>query len=121
MMKGSTNPCDILCYVEGHLFLIETKSIHGNTFNLDFAQKERLKAIDVKGVHPILLLWFVDHDKQVAFPISSIVDMEKNGLKSINVKTYQNYPCIDIPGQKKRVFIDSNYKCLLEYFKEVND
>ena len=47
--------------------------------------------------------------------------MEKNGLKSINVKTYQNYPCIDIPGQKKRVFIDSDYKCLLEYFKEVND
>ena len=74
-----------------------------------------------KNITKSMITGTPDGDKQVAFPISSIVDMEKNGLKSINVKTYQNYSCMDIPGQKKRVFIDSDYKCLLEYFKEVND
>lgn len=115
--KGSGNPCDILCYVESHLFLIETKSIHGNTFNLNFAQKEKLKSINVEGVHPLLVVWFVDHDKVIAFPINSVVKMEEDGLKSINIKTYDQYEHIDIPSKKKRVFMDSDYREVLEFFK----
>lgn len=102
------------------MFLIETKSIHGNTFNLDFTQKERLKSVSVKGVHPLVVLWFVDYDKIIAFPIDSIVQMEKDGLKSINIKTYNNYPCIEIPSIKKRVFLDSDYRCLLDYYKNLD-
>lgn len=118
--KGSGNPCDILCYVEGHLFLIETKSLHGNTFNLNFAQKERLKSIHVEGVHPLLVTWFVTHNKVLAFPITSVEQMEKDGLKSIHIDTYMNYPHIDVPSVKKRVFMDSDYKCLLEYYKKLD-
>ena len=119
--KGSGNPCDILCYVEGHLFLIETKSLHGKTFNLNFAQKERLKSIHVEGVHPLLVTWFVDYNKVLAFPITSVEQMEKDGLKSIHIDTYMNYPHIDVPSVKKRVLMDSDYKCLLEYYKKLDE
>ena len=118
--KGSGNPCDILFFIEGNLFLIEAKSVNTSTFNIiEFAQYERLKEIKVKGVHPLVLIWFIEQDKVIAFPIESVVKMkEEDGLKSINVKTYMNYEHIEIPSIKKRVFMDSDYSVILKYFQE---
>ena len=120
--RGSFNLCDFLFYTEGHLFPIETKSTHENTFNIkSFAQYERLKEVKVKGVHPMVVIWFVNHNKVIAFPITSVEQMEKDGLKSIHIDTYMNYPHIDVPSVKKRVFMDSDYKCLLEYYKKLDE
>ena len=125
--KGSVNPCDILVYVDNHLFLIETKSTHKNTFSITdegFPQYERLKSVDnlkVNGLHPMLVLWFIEHDKIIAFPIQSVIKMrEEDNLKSINIKTYMEYDHIDIPSKKLRTFMDSNYTCMLEYYKNLD-
>ena len=44
--------------------------------------------------------------------------MKKDGLKSINIKTYETYEHIDIPSIKRRVFMDSDYTIMFEKFKE---
>lgn len=62
-------------------------------------------------------MWFIDYDKVICFPIESLEKMKQDGLKSINIKTYENYPHIDIPSIKKRVFMDSDYTIL---FKELD-
>ena len=72
-------------------------------------------------MHPLLVTWFVDHNKVLAFPITSVEQMENDGLKSIHIDTYMNYPHIDVPSVKKRVFMDSDYKCLLEYYKKLDE
>ena len=119
--KGSYNISDFIAFVDGNLFLIEAKSIHENYFNIkSFTQYERLKEVKVNGAHPMVVIWFVIHNKVLAFPITSVEQMEKDGLKSIHIDTYMNYPHIEVPSVKKRVFMDSDYKCLLEYYKKLD-
>ena len=42
--------------------------------------------------------------------------MKNDGLKSINIKTTDKklYNIIEIPSVKKRVFMDSDYRCLAD-------
>lgn len=42
--------------------------------------------------------------------------MKKDKLKSINIKTYDNYNHIDIPVQKKRVLVTCDYS---EFFNQL--
>lgn len=118
--KGSYNISDFIAYDSGHLFIIEAKSTYESTFNIKaFTQYERLKEVHTEGAHPMVVIWFINQDKIIAFPIESVVKMyEEDGLKSINVKTYTNYEHIEIPSIKKRVFMDSDYSVILKYFQE---
>ena len=119
--KGSYNISDFIAYQEGHLFILEAKSVHGKTFNIkSFSQYDRLREVKVKGAHPMVVIWFVDYDKVIAFPITSVEQMEKDGLKSIHIDTYMNYTHIDVPSVKKRIFMDSDYTCVLEYYKNLD-
>ena len=47
--------------------------------------------------------------------------MKEDGLKSINIKTYEQYPHIDIPSVKKRVFMDSDYSVIFDTLKELDN
>ena len=71
---------------------------------------------DIKGVFPYVIIWFIDHDKVLAFNIKDIELMKKDKLKSINIKTYDNYNHIDIPVQKKRVLVTCDYS---EFFNQL--
>lgn len=119
----SSNISDFLCYRYPNLAYIEVKCCYGNTFNFaNLRQYDKLLAKKgIKGVHAIVIIWFIDHDKVIAFPIETIEKMKIDKLKSINIKTYQNYSCIDIPSQKKRVFMDSDYRYLFDYLRQVDN
>lgn len=105
------------------LLYLEAKSRYGNTFYLqDLTQYSKLiQHNNIKGVFPTVLIWFIDHDQVIAFPISSIKKMKEDGLKSINIKDYDKYPHVKIPSIKKRIFMDSDYSVLFGKYKEEVD
>ena len=112
----SANPCDYICFVNGTLHLIELKSHNGNTFPLDnLRQFEKLQQYSgIDGVKIGVIIWYRDHDKVVYCPFNSILKMKMDDRKSVNIKYLdtKEYELIEIPSEKKRVFLASDYKCL---------
>lgn len=118
--KNSSNICDFVCYKFPSHVYIELKSCYGNTFPLgNLRQYEQLLSKKgIKGVHSIVIVWFIDHDIIIAFPIESIEQMLKEGLKSINIRTYAQYEHIVIPTVKRRVLLDGDYNVLFDKLRE---
>lgn len=116
----SSNPCDFICYNHGILFLIECKSIHGNTFAFqNLRQYPRLleeKLRKTPGKRVGVVLWFVDHGKVIYCPIMGVAKMKKDRKKSINVKDIDKnmYGIIELPGRVRRVFIETDYSPLMK-------
>lgn len=100
----------------GNIYYLECKSIKGNTFplaNLTQFDKLILKS-GIPGVRAGVILWFIEHDCVWYVPISTIAKMKRDDKKSINVKKdiEAGYRIFNIPGTKKRVFIDCDYSIL---------
>lgn len=114
--KTISNISDFIGYCYPNIFYLECKSHEGNTFPFhNLTQYEKLKCkVGIRGVRVGVVLWFRDHDKVLYVPISSITKMMEDGKKSINIKMLEEkvYNIIDIPSEKKRVFLDSDYSCL---------
>ena len=116
--KGSSNICDFFCYVKPTLFFIEVKSISGNTFSVkDLRQYELLKQHEgIPGLKRGVVIWFTEKDRVLYVPVSTFTKMIADGKKSVNIRTIdsEDYDFVDIPSVKKRVFMDSDYSCLLD-------
>jgi Holliday junction resolvase len=118
----SQNICDFIGYARGTLFLMECKTIKGNTFPFsNLKQYEKLLAKkNIKGVKAGVVIWFYEKDTIMFVPIEEAEKMITDGEKSVNCKKvvdnmYEKcYSIIQIPGIKKRVFIDSDYSVLLQ-------
>ena len=70
---------------------------------------------DLTGVHPGVIIWFIDHDRVFYVPISTFIYLVDNGEKSLNIK-YANsdeYPMYELPSIKKRTFLETDYKGIL--------
>lgn len=109
------NICDFIGYCYPNIFYLEIKSHKGNTFPFDcLPQYDKLTTkVGIKGVRAGVIIWFRDHDKVIYAPISTITKMKQEGKKSINItKDLNNYNILEIPGKKKRVFIECDYRCL---------
>lgn len=114
--RSISNISDYIVYKYPEIFYMEVKSVHGNTFPLtNLTQYEKLKAkIGIKGVRAGVTIWFVDRDRVIYVPIETIVQMKKEDVKSVNIRTIDDtaYEFISIPSVKKRVFMDSDYHVL---------
>lgn len=114
----SSNICDFIGFKSPKLFLIECKSIHGNTFPLaNLTQLEKLAQYkSITNIYAGVMLWWVDRDVVAWIPIESILQMKEDEKKSINVKMVKEkvYDIIVIPSVKKRVFMDSDYSVLIK-------
>ena len=114
----SQNPCDFIVYMNPSLFLIEVKTISGNTFPINnFIQFERLQRYKgIKGVYRGVIIWFTEKEKIIYVPVKTIEKMLTDGKKSVNIRTIDEdgYEYIEIPSIKKRVFLDSDYSVLLD-------
>ena len=111
----AANPCDFICFVKKHLYLLEIKTIKGNTFPFsNLSQYDKLLSYsDIDGLVAGVIIWFNERDKVFFVPIQTAQKMRGDGLKSVNVKNaLDNYYIIDIPSKKKRVFMDSDYSVL---------
>jgi len=111
-----SNISDFIGYCYPNIFYIECKSREGNTFPFqNLTQYEKLKdKVGIKGVRAGIILWFIDHDKVLYVPISSVTKMKEDGKKSINIKMLDEklYNIYEIPSVKKRIFLDSDYSIL---------
>ena len=115
--SASKNLCDFILFIKGQLFLIEAKTILGNTFPItNFTQFDKLMSIpDVRGVHRGVVIWFQTHDTVVYVPLATFMKLKQDNKKSFNIKYVDSkeYECLVIPSVKKRVFMDSDYSVLL--------
>lgn len=115
--KTITNISDFIGYHKPNIFYLECKSHLGNTFPLaNLTQYDKLAPkVGIPGVRAGIVIWFIDHDKVLYVPISTVTQLKVDGKKSINIKMLddKSYNIIDIPSTKKRVFLDSDYSVLL--------
>ena len=111
---GINNICDFIGYEWPNIYYLELKSHKGNTFPFTcLPQYDKLTSkVGIKGVRAGVVLWFIDHDQVIYAPISTITKMKNDGKKSINVKELDDYHLIKLPGQKKRVFVECDYRVL---------
>lgn len=111
---GINNICDFIAYDFPQIYYLELKSHKGNTFPFTcLPQYSKLTTkVGIKGVRAGVVLWFIDHDQVIYAPISTITKMKNDGKKSINVKELDDYHLIKLPGQKKRVFVECDYRVL---------
>lgn len=113
----SQNPCDALAFVKGNLWLIECKSHDGSS--IDFSaipQYERLLNYKYfKNVHPGILVWFKQKDKVIWFPIDEAEKIHNSGEKSLGLRHLGKYDIYEIPSEKLRVFMKTDYNKLVEW------
>ena len=115
--KGSgQNICDYICYNYPNQFFIECKSHKGASIPFDkISQYDKMKdVVGIKGVRAGVVLWLYDKDKVFYIPISTITEMKKDDKKSVGLKAVEEgYNIIEIPSEKLRTFMKSDYSCLM--------
>lgn len=116
---GVRNHCDFLVYHKPYEYHIECKSVHGNTFpfsNLTKNQWEGLLEVSkIDGIIAGIICWWVDKDVTKFIPIIRLEFWKNCDYKSLRYD-YDDKPCIELKGKKKRVFFDYDME---EFFKEV--
>lgn len=116
--ETSGNPCDFLCY-PGYcgLFMVECKEHLGASIPFTaIPQYERLlKYKGRKNVYPGCIIWFSEKDKIIWVDIDEMEKMVNDGEKSIGLRMLKEglYNIIEIPGEKKRVFIEPDLHYLI--------
>lgn len=96
--------------------MIECKSIKGNTFPLSNLTQYNLMLSysGMDGVHPAIVIWFIDHDKIIYVPISVVKELKEDNKKSINInKLPESVRVVD--SVKKRVYLTADYSFLGEF------
>ena len=115
--KTISNVSDFIGYNYPNIFYLECKSHLNNTWNFSyFTQYDKLKEkVGIPGVRAGVVLWMIDHDKVVYLPVSTVTEMKNKGEKSFNIKmlTDKSYNIIEIPSEKKRIYLDSDYTVLM--------
>jgi len=116
--KTVSNISDFIGFKKPNIFYLECKSTNENTFNFaKLTQYDKLVTkVGIPGVRAGAVIWFIKHDKVLYVPISTIKKMKEDGLKSVNIRTIfdSEYRFYNIPSQKLRVYMESDYSCLLE-------
>lgn len=113
----SKNICDFIGFNKGILYLLECKSHKGASLPFEclrqlFLMSKYLKVVNVRvGV----VLWLYEKDVVYYIPITTILQMKKDGKKSVGIRAVEEgYNIKIIPSIKKRVFMDSDYSVLSE-------
>ena len=112
----STNLCDFIAYVDGKLFLLECKSHAGASLPFSsVSQYDRLKQlVGIPGIRVGIILWLYEKDKCLYVPIKTVTKLLSRNEQSVGIRHLGKEEIIDIPSKKKRVFLDSDYKQLLD-------
>ena len=107
---------DFIGYVCPNIFYMECKSHKGASLPMsNITQYDNLKKkVGIPGVRSGVVLWLYEKDKVFYIPTKTLVKMkEEDGEKSVGLRHIGKYRMIEIPSEKKRVFMDSDYSVLL--------
>lgn len=115
-LYGVSNICDFIGYSYPNIFYLECKTHKGASIPFDnITQYSKLiQKVGIHGVRAGVVLWLYEKDKVYYIPISTIKKMKEDGKKSVGIKAVEEgYNIKEIPSVKKRVFMDSDYSCLM--------
>ena len=114
------NPCDFIVKHRSQMYMIECKSLHGNTFSISSndpkkkygkisnTQWEGMMEATSFGIISGVLIWWIDEDVTRFVPIQSLREIRDTGAKSIRYDRFiQN--ALTIRGEKKRVYFDYDF------------
>ena len=111
----SRNPCDFICFENGRLHLIECKSHKGASMPLsNLRQYEEMKKYsNIENVFIGVVLWLIEKDIVLYVPLRTVDKLIEDGKKSIGLSLIKDgYDAFEIPSEKLRTFMKSNYKVL---------
>ena len=114
---NSKNVSDFICFEDGHLYLLDTKSIKGASIPIvNLSQLDMMQAYsDVPECLCGFIVWFYDKDTVVFISSEQAKKYRKQGLKSIR---FDDENVLVLPGEKKRTFINTDYSKLKEVWNE---
>lgn len=121
---GVKNISDLIFYRFPFICYGEIKSHKGNTFPIaNLTQYDKLiEKKGIKGVRAGVILWLIDHNHVIWIPIETFEKMKNDNVKSFNIKMLSdnpnNYKFYDIPSTLRRVFMDTDYNKLFEYWEK---
>ena len=122
---GQHNVGDFICYKYPYIYVIDAKSIQGNTLPFsDLRQYDQmLEYKDITGLKIGFIVWFVDHDRVLWIPVQTMEKIKLEGRKSFNIRTMDRdkYPYLEIPSKKLRTFMKSDYSFLTVYYDSFDD
>lgn len=120
---GVRNICDFVVYHYPHQYLIECKSVYGNTLpfsNITKNQWEGLTNANCFGVRSGYMVWFIDHDITLFVTAKLLDSLKQDGYKSLNVKDVDKLSrdtnLYVIKGTKKRIMFEYDMKDFFENF-----
>ena len=123
--ETSGNPCDFLCFPNNSkLYMVECKEHKGASIPFSaIPQYERL--LDYKNINNVyagVILWLSEKDTVTWMPIKEMEKAYEAGLKSLNPAALMKngYKFVNIPSEKLRVFMKSNYSILIRWAEEQN-
>ena len=67
-----------------------------------------------------IVLWLYELGEIFFVPTITVEKMKKDGIKSFNPEKHNSYNFLKIPSVKKRIFMDSDYTCVLDYYKNLD-
>ena len=77
---------------------------------------------DIPDVYAGVVIWLYEKDKVLYAPINLIKRLKGEGKKSIGIKALNEYEeFIEIPSEKKRVMMSSDYSILLNLGENKKD
>jgi len=122
--KAISNVGDFICYKYPFIYLLDCKSIQGNTLPFsDLRQYEKmLEYKDLTGVFVGFIVWFVDHDRVLWIPVQTMEKIKNEELKSFNINKMkqEDYFYLDLPSKKLRTFMNTDYSVLVDHTKYFN-
>ena len=111
------NISDFIGYSYPNIMYLENKTHKGASIPFDNIPQysKLLQKVGIPGVRCGVVLWLYEKDVVMYIPISTIKKMKEEGKKSVGLKAIEEgYNIKIIPSIKKKVFMDSDYSCLLE-------
>lgn len=111
---------DFICYNYPYIFFIECKAHKGASIPFtNITQYDKMKSVNnKKGVVAGVVLWLYEKDKVLFIPIQTLLNLHNDGEKSIGLRHLDNYNIIEIPSEKLRTFMKSDYSILMKLGNE---
>lgn len=113
--RGSKNVSDFICFEDGHLYLLDTKSTQGASIPIgNLSQLDMMEAYkDVPECLCGFIVWFYDKNTVVFVSSKYAHQCRKHGKKSIR---FDDEELIVLPSTLKRTLMKTDYNKLKEFW-----
>ena len=118
---GSKNICDFTCFRSPYYYYIESKATWGDRFDFSMISENQhskmLEKSKICGVYALIIILFASHKRAFVLRIEDIDKLEKQGVKSLNIKKIDKWPI----RYKEIKTKPNNRKKHLDYEGELED